>query len=305
MHSYKDPIKRKAANEKRVQTNLERYGFAAPCSPEELSHRVKKGYENQKLFLESLPVLEKEETITLMAGTEFNYLKYFGKAKNRTLLKENPVLYKSLIFYTDELKYLSHRSTNMDFAFRLILVGDYRLNESSIERRFWCRCGKHVLFDPVTQTLMNKGYCKIPGCRIGALSKEHFKYKYEDEWETKYEELFLKPRQTEESKRRHQLAGRIAYFKRKSREDTKFHAVGRNEKELLDKQEKIDNCSIDRCFVVAGFYPDGYCHETNTIYEVYEKYHYSPSQTIKDEKRQEIIQEALNCKFVIIRDDSH
>jgi hypothetical protein len=78
---------------------------------------------------------------------------------------------------------------------------------------------------------------------------------------------------------------------------------GRSETILLDKQEKIDNCIIDRKFKILNYFPDGYCHETNTIYEVYESYHYLNDNIKKrDEIRQKEIQEVLNCKFVIIQD---
>lgn len=78
--------------------------------------------------------------------------------------------------------------------------------------------------------------------------------------------------------------------------------IGKNEVELLNEQELIDNCIIDRKFTILGYYPDGYCKETNTIYEVYEKYHYTPKQITKDKIRQERIQSYLNCTFIIIKD---
>ena len=78
--------------------------------------------------------------------------------------------------------------------------------------------------------------------------------------------------------------------------------VGKNEQILLDAQEILDNCKIDRTFKVLGYHPDGYCHETNTIYEVYESYHLRPIQREKDIKRQSLIQKHLQCKFIIIED---
>ena len=98
MHSYKDPIKRQIANEKRRKTNTERYGSPFPLSSSQISKQVKDGYAKTKQFIEKLPILDKNETIKMLTGEKFNYLKFFGKAKNRTLLKLNPVLYKSLFF---------------------------------------------------------------------------------------------------------------------------------------------------------------------------------------------------------------
>jgi len=57
------------------------------------------------------------------------------------------------------------------------------------------------------------------------------------------------------------------------KKDGFYSQLGKNEKQLLNEQEKIDNCKIKRQFLVKGlgYTVDGYCHETNTIYEVYEK----------------------------------
>ena len=79
--------------------------------------------------------------------------------------------------------------------------------------------------------------------------------------------------------------------------------MGTNEKELLDKQEKIDQCVIHRGIQILNFFVDGYCYKTNTVYEVYEKYH---DKTIwYDLKREEEICHALHCDFVIIYDRTH
>lgn len=80
--------------------------------------------------------------------------------------------------------------------------------------------------------------------------------------------------------------------------------IGRNETLILNKQEKIDNCIIDRQFYVhkAGKTVDGYCHETNTVYEVYEFRHLRKGKPEKDLRRQKEIEKVLKCKFIIIWD---
>ena len=80
--------------------------------------------------------------------------------------------------------------------------------------------------------------------------------------------------------------------------------IGTNEKTLLDKQEKIDNCKIIRQYPLTdiGYVVDGYCPETNTVYEVYEKYH--NKQVQKDFERENEICNHLFCDFVIIWDRS-
>ncbi len=85
----------------------------------------------------------------------------------------------------------------------------------------------------------------------------------------------------------------------------KYHTpmqVGNNEKTLLDKMEKIDNCKIKRQKYIKKIgWADGYCIKTNTIYEVYEKRHHFDNIE-KDKIRQLKIQKYLKCNFVIIYD---
>lgn len=85
--------------------------------------------------------------------------------------------------------------------------------------------------------------------------------------------------------------------------DGHWHSLGLNEKELLDKQELIDNCKIDRNFTVVGYHPDGYCKETNTVYEVYEKGH--DNRVFEDLERENRICRSLNCDFIILYDRTH
>ena len=78
--------------------------------------------------------------------------------------------------------------------------------------------------------------------------------------------------------------------------------IGKNETKLLNEQEIKDNCKIIRQYIISelGYIADGYCAETNIIYEVYEKKHEQKIE--KDQKRQKEIEEYLGCKFIIILD---
>ncbi len=79
-------------------------------------------------------------------------------------------------------------------------------------------------------------------------------------------------------------------------------SIGHNEKLLLDMQEKIDNCKIIRQYnTEIGYTVDGYCKETNTVYEIYEKHH--NKQVFKDLERENNICNKLSCDFIIIWDD--
>jgi hypothetical protein len=78
--------------------------------------------------------------------------------------------------------------------------------------------------------------------------------------------------------------------------------IGKQEKIILDEQEKINNCKIIRQHHIKelGYVVDGYCQETNTVFEIYEKYH--RNQEEKDLKRQKEIENFLKCNFKIIWD---
>jgi len=81
-----------------------------------------------------------------------------------------------------------------------------------------------------------------------------------------------------------------------------FPNIGTNEDVLLKEQEIKDNCKIIKQYRVPNtiYRVDGYCKETNTVYEVYEFRHKYKIE--KDLKRQKEIENYLGCKFVIIWD---
>lgn len=79
-------------------------------------------------------------------------------------------------------------------------------------------------------------------------------------------------------------------------------SVGKNERSLLDRQEQMDRCKIERGYNIKGlgYVVDGYCPETNTVYEVYEPFH--NRQIFEDLIREEKICKHLSCDFIIVYD---
>jgi hypothetical protein len=76
--------------------------------------------------------------------------------------------------------------------------------------------------------------------------------------------------------------------------------IGNHEKQILDLQEQKDNCKILRQAPIIGYVADGYCPETNTVYEVYELRH--RRQITKDLIRESDIVKHLDCNFIKIWD---
>jgi very-short-patch-repair endonuclease len=74
--------------------------------------------------------------------------------------------------------------------------------------------------------------------------------------------------------------------------------IGHNEKQILDKLEQELQYKILRQYKIEGYFVDGYIPELNLAIEVDE----IPKDKEKDIKRQKIIEEKLNCKFIRIKD---
>jgi hypothetical protein len=104
-------------------------------------------------------------------------------------------------------------------------------------------------------------------------------------------------KQTKESNRKRRI-GMISHIEKTKGKP--YCNIGNSEKQLLDLQEQKDHCKIQRQFHIKelGYFVDGYCPETNTVYEVYEKYH--DNQVFKDLDRETEICNHLSCDFIII-----
>ena len=73
---------------------------------------------------------------------------------------------------------------------------------------------------------------------------------------------------------------------------------GTNETKILNEIEEKNNVKIMRQYEILGYFIDGYCKETNTVYEIDEK----PKTKERDIRREKEIIHKLNCKFIRIKD---
>jgi hypothetical protein len=180
------------------------------------------------------------------------------------------------------------------FSAYLTIAGEFEYN---VPRDFFCRCGKRICWNAVNQKIIKKGYCKT--CHITPNRAEHFKYTYGDSWLQEYNAYHQSPRMQKIYKEN----GRKLIELKIQRGNIGFINKGFRETDILDYYSKILGIKIERDFKVLNYFPDGYCRETNTIYEVYENYHLYPSEIKRDIERQHLIQNELKCNFVIIYDD--
>lgn len=74
--------------------------------------------------------------------------------------------------------------------------------------------------------------------------------------------------------------------------------IGRNEKKILDKLEKIFKYKIIRQYSICGYFVDGYISELNLVIEIDER----PKITERDIEREKIIKQKINCRFIRIND---
>jgi very-short-patch-repair endonuclease len=287
IHWCKDPERKKRGMEKRKITIEKNY------TSEDISkirkRSVTQGYEKIYRSLDSLVIYEQEKFLNLIKSLDVS--QFYGKSGNRKLIKYDPILYKSLLSYTEFIKEFSNK---VFFVLRLKVAE----NNLKLDNHMKCKCGLKTSFDPSTQDF-TKLFCKK--CMIAPNSREWFKYFYgEDGWEEKYNKHFSSPNIVESRR----YSGRKSFESRKKK---LFHgclAKGKNEEKILNFIEKVNGIKIERCYSVGGYYLDGYCVDTNTAYEVYEQYHNNKSQIDYDIDRQKYIVNNLGCQFIIIKDDT-
>ena len=61
-----------------------------------------------------------------------------------------------------------------------------------------------------------------------------------------------------------------------------------HETQLLNEIEQKEKIKIERQYKVFGYKVDGYCHETNTVYEINEPFHYKSEEKIQEDLKRQI-----------------
>lgn len=155
-------------------------GEYASINPDHINSSlvIKKSYEKQKDEINKLNIYSKEETRALLLQNDY-YKKFQGKSKNRTLIIENPALYKSIYEYTNELMKYGAVGISSGLGARIAFIVKYDYNIEMI----LCKCKSKIIFDYITRDF--NLFCKK--CLPGYPRKEFFQAKFGNNWEKEYE----------------------------------------------------------------------------------------------------------------------
>lgn len=133
---------------------------------------------NNKLkLINKNDLYSKENTIKLLKENK-NFKNYLGKSKNRTLLKHNPILYKSIYYHTENMNNLNNNLNKLSHRI-FILINDIDI---------YCKKCKNLKFWKIIDSEF-KICCST--CSPKFPTKEWFKKKYgNNNYKKEYDKYF-------------------------------------------------------------------------------------------------------------------
>lgn len=236
---------------------------------------VKIGWDNIKNRLNDVnEMYSYEDTKKELLRDNF-YKVLFGRAKNRTLIKQNPKLYKSILFYTDILEQSFKKQNSYkgwySFTYRIKFIVDHDCDISKLQ----CQCGKKLTWTKYcrhcpeyhrTQTGKPQSIETKRKIRISTL-------KYLSETQCQ-----VVPRYNKQSIKLIEEFG--------SKHGYKFRHAENGGEVFLEK---------------LGYWLDAYDEQNNVVLEIYERHHYRNGiLRKKDVQRENEIKKLLGCKFYTI-----
>jgi hypothetical protein len=248
-----------------------------------IAKRVKRSWEDQKNNILALDVYSYEKTKNTLLANQY-YKTLFGRGKNRTLYKEDPILYKSIFYYTKDLEVeiesffkdkISKASIEYYYSFskRVKYIVEHNCNISKLK----CKCGKSYTWNT---------YCrKCPEYHNTQSGKKHSK------------ESILKMR-ISTLKYIEQCKGQI------------YPRYNKNSIKIIENFGKENGYSFMHAenggeyhVKELGYFLDAYDPHNNIVLEIDEKHHYDINGDLleKDANRQKEIQMLLNCEFYRIK----
>jgi hypothetical protein len=238
--------------------------------------KTKEYWDRVKKSLSTLEVYTYKKTRTILSKNDL-YKQYYGRAKNRTLIKDDPVLYKSVYKYTEELERVLKEqkmySSGYNLRRRLQFIVENNCDLSTLrcsckKKYSWTKYCRHCpdykrynLGRPASEETKQR-------CRISTL-------KYLEKVKGQ-----IAPRYNLDS-----ITIIEAYGKKHGY--TFMHAENGGEYYVRD----------------LGYFLDAYDPIKNVALEVDEAHHFDRNGNLleRDKVRQSQIEEALGCKFIRIK----
>jgi hypothetical protein len=239
---------------------------------------VKEGWANIKSKIDSIDsIYSYEDTKRILADNDF-YKQFIGRAKNRTMMKHYPELFKSVYTYTHELETAFKRQNSYKWTYGFVRRLEFIvLHDCQIER-LRCVCGKKYSWTE---------YCRYcPDTKRTFLGKVHTL-----ETKLKMRTSALNIIQT--------TAGQVApRYNRKSISVLESIAATMG---ITDLQHAENGGE----YAVLGYFLDGYSPEKNIAFEFDERGHFTANGELreKDIQRQQEIEAYLGCTFIRIKDE--
>lgn len=243
-----------------------------------LQKGVKESWEKVKNKVESLTPYSYKETRNLLLSNDY-YRTLEGKAKNRTLQKEDSRLYKSIYIYTEELEETFRKQgsykASYNFYKRVLFIAERNCKIDSLK----CQCGKAYNWTQYCR------YCPEP--KKTMLGKSH----------------------SEEAKKKIRLST-LSYL-----EKLKGQLAPRYNKDSIQLIEdygrkngyKFMHAENGGEFYIKelGYFLDAYDPFNNVALEVDERHHFDKEGRLleRDTIRQKEIEEKLGCTFIRIKYD--
>jgi hypothetical protein len=234
---------------------------------------TKKSWENtNKLLNEINDIYSTDETYELLKFNDY-YKELFGKAKNRTLIKDNPKLYKSIYSHSNVLKdTLSYHNRNpqmWSFTNRIKFIVELNYNIEQLR----CDCGNTYTWNV---------YCrKCPAPKQTWLGKTHSK--------------------TTKNKQR---VAAVNYIKKQNGQIQPRYNI--DSISIINEYGMKHGYNFQHAenggeyyIKELGYFLDAYDLEKNVVLEIDEPHHFRNGKLRKkDIIRQEEITNFLGCKFI-------
>lgn len=238
---------------------------------------VKEGWKRIKDGIDEIEdVYTFDETVNLLKTTYY-YKDYFGRAKNRTMIKDNPKLYKSIYEHSSILEEVMKSENKYkgwyNFKYRMIFLVE---NEGNIET-LKCKCGKTHNWSEYCR------YCPEP--KKTWTGRKHTKSTKKKQ---RISTLHYIENMTGQLAPRYNINSISIIEEYGSKHGYNFqHAENGGEYHIKE----------------LGYFVDGYDKDKNVVIEIDEPHHFDSNGELKerDKIRQNEITEYLGCKFIRIK----